>query len=307
MPAADVVAAARVILAGDEPDTAPGGHCDEPFPCEFTRYCHTALPPGPEWPVTVLPNGGGKRWLEQNITDLLAIDAAALTNAMHQRVHRATITGELYHDVDGARAATCDWTYPRTWFDFETIAFAVPRWVGTRPYQQVPFQFSAHVEDEDGQIEHHEFLSLDGRDPRRSYAEALLALIPATGAIIAYNSSFEKSRILELAATFADIADALWAIASRIVDLLPVARAHWYHRDQCGSWSIKAVLPTVAPELDYAGLEVKDGGGAQEAYLEVIDEGCSDERRAALDVALRTYCGRDTEAMIVLARRLCGH
>ena len=39
-----------------------------------------------------------------------------------------------------------------------------------------------------------------------------------------------------------------------------------------GSWSIKAVLPTVAPELDYSGLgEVRDGIGAQGAYLELID------------------------------------
>ena len=75
-------------------------------------------------------------------------------------------------------------------------------------------------------------------------------------------------------------------------------------RDQRGSWSIKAVLPTVAPELDYSNLEIKDGGNAQEAYLEAIAPETTLERRAQLDVALRAYCGRDTEAMIVLARHL---
>jgi len=196
------------------------------------------------------------------------------------------------------------WTYPRTWLDFETIAFAVPRWIGTSPYQQVPFQFSAHVEQPDGSIEHHEFLSLDGLDPRRSCAEALLAKLPLSGAVITYNASFERSRILELAAAFPEMAANLNALASRIVDLLPVTRANWYHRDQRGSWSIKAVLPTVAPHLDYAGLDVKDGSGAQEAYLEAIADGTSRERREELDMSLRIYCGRDTEAMIVLARRL---
>ena len=128
-------------------------------------------------------------------------------------------------------------------------------------------------------------------------------MIPATGAVIAYNASFEKSRIIELAAVFPDLADALTAIVNRVVDLLRVTRANWYHRDQRGSWSIKAVLPTVAAELDYAGLEVKDGGSAQDAYLEVIASDTA-ARRTALDAALRAYCGRDTEAMIVLARRL---
>src|SRR6185312_5269177 len=118
---------------------------------------------GPEWPVSILPNGGGKRWIERGIGDLLAVDSGALTNAMHQRVYRATVSDEIYHDIDGARAAMASWAFPRTWLDFETIGFAVPRWVGTRPYQQVPFQFSAHVEAADGKIDHREFLNLDGR------------------------------------------------------------------------------------------------------------------------------------------------
>lgn len=85
-----------------------------------------------------------------------------------------------------------------------------------------------------------------------------------------------------------------------------LGKAHWYHRDQRGSWSLKAVLPTLAPELGYDALEVKDGGSAQEAYVEAIGAGCSGERREALDVALRTYCGRDTWAMVVVARGLEG-
>jgi len=300
----ETVAAARATLAASEPATAPGDHCDAPFPCEFAGYCHAALPAGPQWPVKVLPYGGGKRWIERGIDDLFAVDPAALTNAIHARVHRATVSGDVYHDVEGARAAMAGWAFPRTWLDFETIGFAVPRWIGTRPYQQVPFQFSAHVEAADGATVHREFLSLDGADPRRHCAEALIEMVPPSGAAIAYNASFERGRILELAAAFPDLAVALEAIAGRIVDLLPVTRANWYHRDQRGSWSIKAVLPTIAAEMDYAGLEVKDGGSAQEAYVEAIAAGTTLARRVALDAALRAYCGRDTEAMIILARRL---
>ncbi len=301
-----VVAAARETLAGPEPAVEVGAHCSAPFTCEFAGHCHAALPPGPEWPVTFLPNGGGKRWLELGIVDLHEIDAPALTNKLHQRVHRATIDDEHYHDVDGARAAMAGWTYPRVWLDFETIAFAVPRWIGTRPYQQVPFQFSAHVEMADGSVEHREFLSLDGNDPRRSCAEALTALIPGEGTVIAYNAGFEKTCIRDLAKAFPDLSKALHSICDRVVDLLPVAKANWYHRDQRGSWSIKAVLPTVAPHLDYSGLAVKDGAHAQAAYLEAIGADTTPARREEIADELRAYCCRDTEAMMVLAARLCG-
>jgi len=275
-------------------------------PSQRLDFSASALPSGPEWPVTVLPNGSGKRWLAQGVDDLLAIDPAQLTRVIDRRVYDATLTGEVYHDAEGARAAMKGWAYPRTWLDFETIAFPEPRWDGTRSHQPIPFQFSAHIEQKDGDIEHREFLSLDGTDPRRPCAMALLDMIPLTGAVIAYSASFEKSRIIELASVFPDLKEGLRAIADRVVDLLPVTRANWYHRDQRGSWSIKAVLPTVAAELDYAGLEVKDGGGAQKAYLEAIAAETGEPRRQAIDAALRAYCGRDTEAMIVLASALRG-
>lgn len=300
-----LIADARNVLAGPEPVIDVGDHCTSPFACEFASYCNRASPPDPEWPVTVLPNGGGKSWLAEGVTDLTEIASDQLTNEKQRRVHHATMTGELFHDVDEARRMTASWAWPRTYLDFETIAFVIPRWIGTRPYQQIPFQFSMHVEHADGRIAHTEFLSLDGEDPRRACAEALIAMTPEEGAIIGYNASFERSRILELAAAFGDLRERLNQIASRIVDLLPVTRACWYHRDQRGSWSIKSVLPTVAPELSYASLEIGDGGQAQVAYLEAIGD-VNEQRRAALDSALRAYCQRDTYAMVALMRRLCG-
>ena len=298
-----LVAAARDMLAGDEPLIEPGEQCKKPFPCEFSAYCQAHVPEIPPWPVTVLPAGGGKRWLALGVVNLLEVDAAALTNTIQKRVHRATLTGEPFHDILGARAAMADWHFPRTWLDFETIAFAVPRWVGTRPYEQIPFQFSAHVEQADGGIEHHEFLSLDGADPRRGCAEALVAMVPSGGAVVAYNASFERGRLMELAAAFPDLARALSGIADRLVDLLPVTRANWYHRDQRGSWSIKAVLPTMT-SLEYSSLEVKDGAGAQEAYLEAIRPDTSNERRTFLSDGLKKYCAQDTWATVAMARFL---
>jgi hypothetical protein len=294
-----VVAEARATLAGEEPVRTPGDHCTVPFACEFSSYCTNHLPPGPEWPVTIFPNGAGKPWLAKGVTDLLDLDEAALPEK-HARIVRATRSGVPDHDVEGARQAMAKWTYPRAWLDFETIAFAVPRWIGTRPYQQVPFQFSVHIEEADGALAHREFLSLDGADPRRSCAEALVAAIPAGATIIAYNAPFEKGVLRELAAIFPDLQDGLLDMAQRTVDLLPVTRNHWYHRDQRGSWSIKAVLPTIT-SLDYSSLDVKDGTGAQEAYLEAIRPDTTADRRVLLGQGLRKYCAQDTWAMVAMA------
>jgi hypothetical protein len=198
------------------------------------------------------------------------------------------------------------WAYPRTWLDFETVAFVVSRWIGTQPRRPIPFQFSAHIEEMNGHIDHREFLSLDGTDPRRPCAEALADMIPPTGAVIAYSASFEKRCIIDLASAFPDLEEGLRAIADRLVDLLPVTRANWYHRDQRGSWSIKAVLPTVAAELGYSGLEVKDGRSIQKVYLEAIAADTGEPRRQAIHAALRAYCGLDTRAMMVVAEALTG-
>jgi hypothetical protein len=302
----EIVAAARDVMVGNEPQREMGEHCNSPFACEFQAYCSRFMS-APEWPISLLPNTGKKiagAWAEQGVFELTEVPDGSFSSPLHDRIHRATMTGEIYHDVEGARRSTRQWAFPRTWLDFETIAFVVPRWIGTRPWEQVPFQFSAHVEQSDGSVEHCEFLSLDGNDPRLACAEALLTHIPDQGAVIAYNASFERSCITRLAEHFPDLATPLRAIAARVVDLLPVTRNHWYHRDQRGSWSIKAVLPTICAELDYKSLAVQHGAAAQTAYLEAINADTPASRQSEIDEALRAYCGRDTEAMMKLMQRM---
>lgn len=295
-----VVAEARKVLAGEEPLRDMGAQCSAPFVCEFAGWCGKGAAPGPQWPVTILPNGGWKTWAAQGVEDLLKLPEAKLSDK-HARIVAATRDAVPYHDPEGARAAMAGWTHPRAFLDFETINPAIPRWLGTRPYQQVPFQFSLHLEDESGRMSHHEFLRADGADPRRPCAEALMAAIPPNATIIAYNAAFEKRVLRELARDLPDLAAPLLDMEARTVDLLPVAREHWYHRDQRGSWSIKAVLPTLSA-LGYDGLEVKDGGNAQDAWAEAADPATTPDRRWALEEALKAYCARDTLAMVEVLR-----
>jgi len=179
-------------------------------------------------------------------------------------------------------------------------------WKGTRPYQKIPMQWSCHRQDADGALTQlPPFLDTTGEDPRRAFAESLVAAVGDFGMILVYNAAFERSVILQLAEQFDDLAPALEAIARRLFDLLPLARENYYHPAMKGSWSIKRVLPTIAPDLDYGNLEsVQSGDMVEPVYFEMVDAGTSVERKAELKAALLTYCERDTMAMVRVAEYL---
>ena len=290
-----------VVASSREPSVKMGKHCTTPFECSFGAYCQS-LVPAAKHPVGQLPGRLGKGLQAlidaEDLTELRDVPDDLL-NDKQLRVKKAALSGKLFFDRKAAAQALKQYKLPAYFMDFETIQFAVPIWKGTRPYQQMPFQFSVHRLSRTGKLEHQSFLDLSGEDPSRRFATALLAACRDKGTIFAYNASFEKSRVLELAKRFPKLAPALKALAERVVDLLPVAREHYYHPDQEGSWSIKAVLPSVCPDLDYAQLDgVQDGGMAMEAYAEALDAATTPERKAEIEHQLIAYCALDTLALV---------
>lgn len=294
------VAEAKEILAGPEPEIAPGPQCADPYPCPFAAYCIPAPAQG-VYPLAEL--GGRSRRLiaeleAEDYANLRKVPAKRLSKPRHQLMHRAIRSGEQVLLAE-AREALQDLGWPRRYLDFETVRFAVPIWAGTRPYQQVPFQWSCHIEKHPGKLIHQEFLAEGTDDPRRAFAESLVAVLGEDeGPIFVYNASFEKTRMTELAEAFPDLAPALRAAIERIVDLYPLMRNNYYHRDQRGSWSLKALLPTIAPELDYRELDISEGASASEAYCQLLNPATPKNEAAALRAALREYCARDTLALV---------
>lgn len=290
-------AAHDVAARADEPSRRTGAHCTTPHACPFIDHC-IAGEPVARHPVAWLPAVQRKDLrtfvARADVTEMAQVPDRLL-NDHQRRVKACTLAGEPWHDAAGAAVALAAWPPPVSFCDFETIQFAVPVWPGTRPFQQLPFQFSLHRFDADGRLRQREFLDLSGDDPSERFALALIDACAGDGAIFVWNRAFEASRLSELARRFARLARLLTAIRDRLVDLQPIAKAHWYHPAQHGSASLKAVLPTLAPDLDHGALgEVHDGTGAQAAYLEAIDPDTAAERRDALDRALRAYCGLDT-------------
>jgi hypothetical protein len=163
-----------------------------------------------------------------------------------------------------------------------------------------------HVEAADGTLEHHDFLAQQFGD-FEVLTDELLKALPRRGPIFVYSRSLEAGVLERLAKHLPKRAKILKAVVKRLVDLWPITKAAYYHPEMRGSWSLKAVAPTLDAKLAYDGLEeVAEGGAAQLAYLEFRDPATSAERRAELKERLRTYCERDTYTMVVLRRFLCG-
>ena len=304
-----IKAAHQVVAQPAAPALRTGAHCNTPFDCGFHGHC-AGQEPQAKYPVGVLPRVQSqalKSLLQDpTVSDIRQVPDAML-NAAQRRVKTHSLSGKVFFDAAGAAADLAPHKLPALFIDFETVQMAVPVWKGTRPYQQMPFQFSAHRLSRTGKLTHSAFLSLSGQDPSLEFAEALVGTCGSSGPVFVYNAAFETTRIRELAARFAKLRTALLAINQRVVDLCPIARERYYHPSQQGSWSIKKVLPAMAPDLSYDQLDgVQDGGMAMDAYREATAPGTTAARHAQIRQQLLAYCQLDTYAMVRLWQFLAG-
>ena len=296
------VAELQEVLEGEEPEIEIGDYCKNPFECPFKEYCSPSENL-PEFPVSCLPRGGKivKELLEEGVTDIRDIPDGRLKSEVHKRIHRITVCNSPELDKEAGEYIN-RLGYPRHYLDFETIQFAVPIWAGTRPYQQLPFQWSCHIEEKPGELRRKEFLDITGQSPLPSFIKELLACLGENGPIFVY-SHFERTILGQLSEMYPKQGKKLQEVINRLVDLLPLTREHYYHPQMKGSWSIKAVLPTIAPDLDYGSIEeVQDGTAAQLAYLEAIDPETDEIRKRELSRQMLEYCELDTLAMVRLVK-----
>ena len=198
-------------------------------------------------------------------------------------------------------------SYPVYHLDFETYQTPIPEYDGMRPYEQIPFQYSLHIENENGDLEHKEFLVKEGTDPRRELVERLISDIPENACVLAYNMSFEKSVIKRLAEHFCDLSEHLLNIRDNIQDLMISFKEQYYYTEAMqGSYSIKYVIPALFPndsDLDYHNLEGIHHGGEASAAFANMTKLSTDEIEKTRQNLLK-YCGLDTYAMVKVLEKL---
>lgn len=301
---AESVAQFHQMLRAEQPPTiSPGDHCFSPYECPFYEHC-TRGQEFVEHPIEDLPSLRGKRkegLTELGIESILGIPDDHPLTELQARV-RDCVCGQRPYVSPDLPSALQEPQYPIHHLDFETFSPAVPLYIGTCPYQVLPFQWSNHIENPDGTIRHEEYLCDDDKDPRQDFAESLLASLGDEGSICIY-SPYEIRIIRDLAADVPALQQPLLALLDRAWDLCQVIKKHFYHPDFHGSFSLKAVLPALVPTMCYDSLAIQEGNAASCAYMEFVMSDDTD-RQQEIRQDLLEYCGQDTLGMVELRRAL---
>ena len=306
---ANIARARKVLECHQEPAKPISMACRKPYPCAFWQYCSKHIPKPSVFDLYRMSFEKALKYYNNSIVTFEDVQSCKLTARQQVQVV-SHLTGKGTVDKKSIRDfLDQNIRYPLYFLDFETMQDVVPQYEGTKPYQQIPFQYSLHwIEKPGGELKHTAFLAESGKDPRRALAEQLCHDIPLNACITAYNKGFECGRINELAEAFPALRYHLLNIRDNIVDFLDPFRAGYYYLPEMeGSFSIKKVLPALFPndpQLDYSNLtgSVHNGGEAMTIFPKIKDMAPADQQKARQ--SLLDYCHLDTLAMVKIWQKL---
>ena len=297
------------VRAEQEPERDIDLYCEVPYECAYYGYCSRHLPEQSVFDVRRLNASKKYEYYHQGIISFEDIvrEKPKLSDKQLKQVESAYYDRADEIDPDSIKEFLATLSYPLYHLDFETFQQAVPEYDGLSPYSQIPFQYSLHIEHEDGTLEHREFLAKEGTDPRRAIAESLCRDFPTDVCVLAYNMSFERGVLQRLADYFPDLSEHLLAIRENIHDLMiPFQQQKYYSKAMQGSYSIKYVLPALCPddsELDYHALEgVHNGSEASATFADMPNH--TPEEIEVMRNNLLKYCCLDTLAMVKVLEKL---
>ena len=283
-----------------------GKYCKD---CPFHEYCHKDIPVPTALNINGVRKDKAYKFINAKIYNFVDLLAAGFTPSNYRQKVQidAEITRKtpiiLYKELNQFLSKI---KYPLYHLDFETMNEAIPPVDGSHSYDQVPFQYSLHIEmSPGGKLEHREFLG-DRLDCQRALAEQLCNDIPMDGTPIAYNMTFEKTVLKHLAEQFPDLAEHLLAIRENMIDLLvPFKNGTYYDLAQGGSNSIKYVMPALCPDMAEAYHElpvVHNGGEALAMFPKLVK--MTGEQYKTTREGMLMYCCLDTLSMVRVLNKL---
>ena len=288
----------------NEPVKELGMQCYKPYPCDFWDYCTKDLPKPNVFDVAEMrKNQKFKKYYDGKVSfeDLINED---LNPKYHQQIDLELNDKGPEINKEAIANLLNSLKYPLYFIDYESYSVPIPEIEGTHPYQQLPFQYSLHIIDEDGNCEHKEFLAEpDDDDFIRHFAESMVNDLSEDGSVIVYNKVFEESQVnKKLAEMYPDLKDEIYRINGNMVDFrVPFMNRDYYVKEMEGSNSIKYVLPALYPndpKLNYDNLPmVHNGGEASEAFLSLRDKSL-ESMHEDIKKSLLIYCELDTYAMV---------
>jgi hypothetical protein len=294
-----------VLRKRSVPDIPIGPHCRDPYGCDFMGHCWQHIPEHSVFDIAGLKWDKKFELYNNGIVAMNDLPDDYKISALQRVQIDALRSGRALIDRERVHAFLETLTYPLYFFDIETFNPAVPLYDNSRPYQQIPFQFSIHYKkSKRAPLKHYEYLAETGADPRPVFIEQFLRHTEPPGDILVYNISFEATRLRECAADFPRYERKLKNRIGRMKDLMvPFRSKAYYTPGMGGSHSIKYVMPELVPDLTYDGLEISDGGAAMNAYERLLSE-TDPELIARTRKALLEYCRLDTYGMVRILEEL---
>ena len=295
----------KVLQQPEAPVKDIGPHCSDPYMCDFAGHCWKHIPEYSIFNIARLNADKKFELYENNVLHLKDIPEEFRLNDKQWMQLQSELNNETFIDEEAIRSFIGELNYPIYHLDFETFASAVPIFDGSRPYQQLVFQYSLHIEHEDGRLEHKEYLAeTNGEDPRIQFIERLIEDCGESGDVMVYNIGFERGKLFDLIEFSAKHKTPILKIIDRLKDLMIPFQQRWYYTPEMqGSYSIKKVLPALVPALSYKNLNIQEGGRASNTFTQMLQgnfEGDIEQTRKDL----LAYCELDTLAMVKILQVL---
>ncbi|MFH0845923.1 MAG: DUF2779 domain-containing protein [Patescibacteria group bacterium] len=204
--------------------------------------------------------------------------------------------GKIQIDANSIQETLNQLVYPLYFLDYETILKPIPPLDGYNPNSQIVFQYSLHVLEENGEMQHFEYLAQDLESSTEALVKSLSENIGPKGNVIVWHKTFEKGRNDELAKLHPEYKNFFQDINKRIFDLKEVFQKDYLDPRAFGSASIKKILPLLVPELSYKNLAVQNGTMAMSAWEKMLKESGEEKEQTRKDML--EYCALDTMAMV---------
>lgn len=293
----------RMIKIRDQkvcPDVMAGTQCSNPYDCPLQDICWKHIPEDSPFIFNRIRKDKAFGFINEGFLKAIDVPVERLSAVTHQIVHACHAGKKTHVDLKAIKGFLKGLEFPLYFVDFETVGAAIPLYENSRPFEQVPFQFSLHIlEAWDKKPKHYAFLAEGRGDPRPAFMKSLKSLIGPSGSILAFNMDFELGCLKRSAAVLPEYQDWVNEIEKRFIDLMvPFRRFDYYDPKQMGSYSIKAVYPALAGGA-YKGMTISDGGQASREYGRVtFTDGVPDSDKRQIYDGLLEYCKLDTQAMI---------
>ena len=287
----------------NEPNMEIGMHCCNPYSCDFWAYCTKELPKPNVFDISGMYKSQKFESYAEGKVSFEDLRSANINPRYLEQIDFELNDREPKVEKQAIKDFLNSLKYPLYFIDYESCNYPIPELEGTKPYQQIPFQYSLHIIKEEGApLEHNEFLGdINDKNIIRTFAEHMINDLQEDGSVIVYNKSFESARNREIGEMYPDLKGEMDRINDNMVDLMvPFRQRNYYTKEMEGSYSIKYVLPALYPddpELDYGNLpSVHNGGEASDAFLKLKGKSPEEQKQKRED--LLKYCWLDTYAMV---------